>query len=58
MAVGILLWLSRFSLSLSQFQPIFKYFDSISKQLLEEAFVISRKIKVEVSVISRGEGRG
>ena len=52
MAVGILLWLSRFSLSLSQFQPIFKYFDSISKQLLEEAFVISRKIKVEVSVIS------
>ena len=58
MAVGILLWLSRFSLSLSQFQPIFKYFDSISKQLLEEAFVISRKIKVEVSVISQAEGRG
>ena len=58
MAVGILLWLSRFSLSLSQFQPIFKYFDSISKQLLEEAFVISRKIKVEVSVISRVEGQG
>ena len=58
MAVGIFLWLSRFSLSLSQFQPIFKYFDAISKQLLDEAFVISRKIKVKVSVISRAEGQG
>ena len=40
------------------FNPSSSTLSPFYKQLLDEAFVISRIIKVEVSVISRAEGRG